>query len=345
MLLPSAAASAGGSDPDSLIANGHWKRARTAAEAAYRANPNDPRAAYWLGRVRHEFAQLDEVQKLLETAVRIDPKSSLYHRELGEIFADQIDRASVFRQLGLAHKCRDQFDAALAIAPRDLDNMFDRLQYYIQAPGIAGGDKKKAAELAAEIGRIDPARGFLAQAHIARTEKQDAGGFYRQALAADPKNYEANIQLAALAIDAKHDDPALAEKYARAALAANPDRIGPYRVLTRALARQRRMEETAKLLAAAQSAIPDDLSPYVDAARALLAKSFELPQAEAWLRKYIAETTEPEPGAPILAGPHWSLALVLEKLDRKPEAVRELQEALRLKPDFEQAKRDLKRLK
>ncbi len=59
----------------------------------------------------------------------------------------------------------------------------------------------------------------------------------------------------------------------------------------------------------------------------------------------IVTLTEPEPGAPMLAGPHWSLAVVLEKLDRKPEAIRELQEALRLKPDFEQAKRDLKRLK
>ncbi|RPJ55307.1 MAG: tetratricopeptide repeat protein [Acidobacteria bacterium] len=42
---------------------------------------------------------------------------------------------------------------------------------------------------------------------------------------------------------------------------------------------------------------------------------------------------------------HWRLALTLEKLNRKPEAIHELQSALRLAPDFEEAKRDLKRLK
>jgi tetratricopeptide (TPR) repeat protein len=324
-------------DPDTLMANGHWKRARAVAEAAYKAAPKDARAAYWLGRARHEFNHLDEAQKLLEAAVRLDPKSSPYHRELGELYADQAERASVLRQLGLAHKSRDQFDAALAIAPRDPDNLFDRMLYYLQAPGIAGGDKKKAAELAAEIAKIDAARGYLAQARIARADKQDVESLYRKAVEADPKNFDAGLELAAVAGDR--------EAHARAMLALNPDRIEGYRWLAMALAQQNKVEEAAQVIARAQSAIPDDLSPLVYAARGLLAKSFDLPRAEAWLRKYLAETSEPEPGAPIPAGAHWSLGLVLEKQGRKLDAVRELQEAVRLKPDFEQAKRDLKRMR
>ena len=39
-------------DPDveSLMRNGHWKRAREAAEAYFRSHPNDARRAYWLAR-------------------------------------------------------------------------------------------------------------------------------------------------------------------------------------------------------------------------------------------------------------------------------------------------------
>jgi len=77
----------------------------------------------------------------------------------------------------------------------------------------------------------------------------------------------------------------------------------------------------------------------------MLRDSVELPKAEAYLKKYIAGTKEPEPGAPIIAGAHWSLGLVYEKQGRKPEARAELETAVRLKPDFEQAKKDLKRMK
>jgi hypothetical protein len=42
---------------------------------------------------------------------------------------------------------------------------------------------------------------------------------------------------------------------------------------------------------------------------------------------------------------HRSLGLLYEKEGRKSDAISELQTALRLKPDFEAAKQDLKRLK
>jgi len=100
-----------------------------------------------------------------------------------------------------------------------------------------------------------------------------------------------------------------------------------------------------KALARAEAAVPDDLSPYVFAARAMLREGAELPKAESYLKKYIGETKEPEAGAPIIAGAHWSLGLVYEKEGRKADARSELETAVRLKPDFEPAKKDLKRLK
>ena len=41
----------------------------------------------------------------------------------------------------------------------------------------------------------------------------------------------------------------------------------------------------------------------------------------------------------------WRLGLVYENMGRKQEAVSELETALRLKPDLEEAQKDLKRLK
>jgi tetratricopeptide (TPR) repeat protein len=84
---------------------------------------------------------------------------------------------------------------------------------------------------------------------------------------------------------------------------------------------------------------------YIYAARAMLRIGAELPKAESYLQKYISQTKEPEVNAPRLEGAHWSLGLVYEKEGRKADAIQELETALRIKPTFEPAKRDLKRLK
>jgi hypothetical protein len=48
---------------------------------------------------------------------------------------------------------------------------------------------------------------------------------------------------------------------------------------------------------------------------------------------------------PSLAFAHWRLATTLERQNKKPEAIAELETAVRLHPDLEGAKKDLKRLK
>ena len=61
------------------------------------------------------------------------------------------------------------------------------------------------------------------------------------------------------------------------------------------------------------------------------------------MRTYLSQ--DPEGLTPPLSAAHWRLALILEKEGRKADAIKELEEALRLEPDFENAKKDLKRLK
>ena len=334
-------------DVESLIANGHMKRARALAEAGYKAHPNDARANYLLARVRREFKSMDEAVKYAETAVRLDPKSSAYHRELGKVYFDQVDTASMITALGLAKKCRAELEAARALDANDPDTLVDLVAFHTQAPGIAGGDRKKASELAQELVKIDPARGYLTLAYIARHDQDDSRleGLYQKAVEAGPRNYEAQITLANYYVGAQHTNPVAAEQHARLALGLNADRVGAYRVLAAALVLEKRYDDAAKIMSRAETAMPDDLSPYVAAARAMLRDQVELPKAETYLQKYLNQTKEPEPGAPHLAGAHWSLGLVFEKEGRTAEAKKELETAVRLKPDFEPAKRDFKRLK
>lgn len=348
ILLLTFALAAAAADPDieTLMQNGHWKRARAVAEGAFQAHPNGAREAWLLARVRKEFQNVDEAVRYAEMAVRLDPKVAAYRRMLGEAYADQIDKLPFYKQLGQSQKIRAEYDAALSLSPNDPDALADRIGYLLTAPGIAGGDKKKAADTANELLVIDPARGYLALARVARAQKEDGKleALYRKAMDSNPRNYGARIALAGFYLEAPNRDLRLVDQHAGAAVEVVPDRIAAYRLLAYSLAAQKRYDETAKMLARAEAAVPDDVSPYVYAARSMLHDGAMLPKAEGYLMKYLMETKEPEPGAPLLAGVHWSLGQVYEKEGRVPDAKKELETALRLKPDFEPAKRDLKRL-
>jgi hypothetical protein len=53
---------------------------------------------------------------------------------------------------------------------------------------------------------------------------------------------------------------------------------------------QKRFDDAAEVVARAEAAAPDNLAPYVHAARAMLRDGVELPKAEAYLKKYVNET-------------------------------------------------------
>ena len=333
-------------DPETLMENGHWKRAREFAEAAYRAHPQDARSAHLLARVRNAFGDYDEALKYAEQAVQLDPKNASYHRELADVYGNIGLKSSVFKQVGLARKCRAELDAASAMNPKDVQNLDAQMTYYLEAPGIVGGDKKKALAIAEEMTKLNPARGYLAQASIVRKEKQDdpqIEQLYQKALAADPRNYQALVSLANYYLGAQHANLSLAGQHAGEALKVNPDRVGAYVLLAQVFLKENRIDELKKILAEAEKAVPDNAAPYRAAGRAMLQQGADLQSAEAYVRKYLAQP--PEPGWPPLAGAHWSLGLIYEKRGEKAQARAEMETALRLKPDFEPAKRDLKRLK
>ena len=86
------------------------------------------------------------------------------------------------------------------------------LEFYLGAPGIAGGSVAKAREQALAMTEIDRHQGLLAQARIAEHEKNDPGAerLYRSAIAVKPAEGEAYNQLGYLLLRTKRRDEAVA---------------------------------------------------------------------------------------------------------------------------------------
>ncbi|HEY3131622.1 MAG TPA: tetratricopeptide repeat protein [Acidobacteriota bacterium] len=331
--------------PESLVEDGHWKRARSNIEPRAKNNPKDGQAAYLLSKIKMAYGDWDGAVKEAERAVAVDGRNADFHFQLVWACGEVANRGSFFTKMRIGPRFKREIDAALAVNPKHLEARVGLMMFYVHAPSIMGGDTKKARALTDEILCQNPENGYFAKAMLAEEENDRAGAerFYLKVLEVNPRNYKALMSVAGIYRSTERNRPDLAEKYAREASKLEPGRAGPYRVLAAVLARQQQWTELDQTLALAEKNVPDNLSPYVEAGYALYTQDKDLPRSERYIRKYL--TQEPEPGAPQPAVAHYLLGLVLEKQGRKPEAIAEINTSLRLKPDYENAKKALKRLK
>jgi tetratricopeptide (TPR) repeat protein len=345
LLFPVEAAASDPGSAEALIEAGHWKRARAILEPRVTANPRDAQAACLLSRVKVAFGDLDGALKSAQQAVALEDGNSNYHFQLAEVYGEMAARASMFAAASLAGKFKGELEASLARDPKSLDALDALMQYSFQAPGMMGGDKEKARAIAEKLVQLNPVRGYLAQAELAREAKDFAKveACFLEAVQADPKNYEAQTALAGFYAQPSHRKTEGAEKHAREAVQLDPARAKGYSILATVLAHEQRWSELEAVFSASEKAVPDDPTPFFEAAKALLESGVELERGKTYLHKYLAQ--EPEGEEPDAAQAHWLLGLILEKQGRGAEAVSELVAAVQMNPRFKEAKEDLKRLK
>jgi tetratricopeptide (TPR) repeat protein len=327
---------------DALLEAGHFKQVARALDAKAQ---HDAETQYLLSKIKQSFRENDEALRLAELAVKLDPAKAKYHLQLAGVLSDQAERAGIFKKLSLAGRIRSELETAIRLEPGNTDGLFGMMIFYQEAPGIAGGSKEKARQTAEQIAEIDASMGYLAQARLAldNNEKEKLEGLYLSAVKANPRNFEALMALANYYASDSQKKYAEADRFARQALAIDSGRTGPYIVAAETAAFKQSWENLQQVLSQSEQANRDDLTAFYQAGRTLLLDNQALPRAEEYLRKYLSQP--PEGFAPPLSAAHWRLALILEKEGHKDEAIKELQESLRLQPDFDTAKEDLKRLR
>ena len=328
-----------------LMDTGHWKRARQVLETQVHATPDDPATLSALAEVRAQFGDVEQAEKLARRAVALAPGDAQAHESLARVVGRRAQKAGILKGLGLAKEFRREAEQAVALDPKRVEARDMLMEFHLQAPGIAGGDKKKARVYADEIARLDPVRGELALAEYSQAMKDTTAieGCYRRAIAKDPHAVDARLSLANWLLAPWRLKLDEAEVQARAALTDAPDRAGPWSLLAVIAVKRQDTGALDSLLAAADARCPDNRGPWYQAGRILLVEGRDLPRAERCFRHYLE--IEPEPGNPTLAHGHWRLAQVLAKEGRQPEARAELETALKMKPDLDEAKKDLKLLK
>jgi tetratricopeptide (TPR) repeat protein len=280
-----------------------------AAEAA-NANPQDPKIQLLLTKAHLESQQYDAAIKSAEKAVALDPKSSVYHEWLGRAYGEKADHSSFMSALGFAKKTRKEFQAAVELDGQNFTARQAVIEFDCAAPGIAGGGEEKARPEIAQMGQLDVAEGYYAEANCRRQKKDfpaaDAG--FRKALQANLKSEERVFD------------------------------VGDYAV------RRNDAEMLETVATFGEKLVPEDPRPKFYRAVELVLKRQSGAEAESLLREYLKQAPT-RSGYPRATAVHYWLGQVFENQKNEASARTEYETALKLDSKNKNAQEALKRLR
>ncbi len=301
--------------PSLAVAREHFEARRdTEAQAAFErvlaADPASHEAAYHLGRLAKRRGDWSTVAERYERCTQLAPTEALYWADLGEAYGKLAAKAGIFQQLGLARKCRSALEKAVALAPDNLEYRHGLIEYYEQAPAIAGGGLDKALAQAAEIAKRDPYAGALTTG----------------------------------AIHARAKHWADAETSFRAALELRADATEPLAALGLLFADQARYPEAFAAFDGILAREPDHFAALYQLGRVAALSGQRLGDGEAALRRYLAQPAHPA-DQPSNAHAQFRLGDILARRGDNAGARAAYAAALQLDPGLKPAAEALKKLK
>lgn len=128
-----------------------------------------PAAATLLGRIAWQSGNYKEAARWLDVAIARDPQRVEAYVWRARTYVQEIETVSFIRKGTIAGRARSLLDKAVSIDPASITAREARMEYYLNAPRIAGGGMDKARSEAAAAKRVSPYRGSLL---VGRVEEQ-----------------------------------------------------------------------------------------------------------------------------------------------------------------------------
>lgn len=165
LILLSSAVQADNAELASQVETLWQARDYTAAQAVLAPLVNkktkDAQLLALLGQTEAALQHSERAEQLLEKAVKYDANNADYQHWYATVSCNLAASASMFSAMGYAKRCKKAYETALQLAPENPRSYIALGSFLAQAPGIAGGDKEKASQLAERLKQIDPLQGAL----------------------------------------------------------------------------------------------------------------------------------------------------------------------------------------
>ncbi len=205
LLLPAALAAGSLREAVDLFKAGRVPEARPLLEKLVKADPRDVQARLYLARSMSLMHDRDAAIDLLAGTLKLAPDDHVVFAEYGGACLHRAGELGAgLRALMLARKGRNALETAAEMHPDSVVYHEGLVDFYRQAPAIAGGSLAKARQHAEAVARLDATRGKLLLASLAAQEDDPVGALdiCREIIAAHPDHYLALYTFGRAAIDA-----------------------------------------------------------------------------------------------------------------------------------------------
>lgn len=138
-----------------------YKKAEVMLKKIIDSNEKNADAHYYLAHTFFMLKNLDAAIEECERAVELDNNNADYHYNLGRLYGEDAEDASIFRLPSLGSKIKREAETALRLNPIHIGARQLLANFYFQAPGIFGGSYDKAIEQATIVAKLDEWQGRL----------------------------------------------------------------------------------------------------------------------------------------------------------------------------------------
>jgi tetratricopeptide (TPR) repeat protein len=269
------------------------------------ARDGDP---YAEGMKLYEAGDWDGAIDRFNKAVALDENDSMYRTWLGRAYIAKLQTVSFFEKGILSGRALEQLQKAVKLDPTNVEARVTLAGYYLNAPSIAGGSKKKAREQAEEIIKYDEVRG--------------------------------NWILAGVLMEEERYDEAI--NMLHTCIASRPDDI-EYRYRLAMLYQQLEMyDETFAQFETVLEIDPEATAALYQIGRTAVFSGGNLDRGIQCLQKYL--TLEVKPGYPGYDAAHWRMGMIYEHKGDAASARAEYETAIELNPDDDKYRDSLNEL-
>lgn len=283
-----------------------WRVAAAAVVLAGQAHAQSFDQLLQEGRSLMTAGKPDDAARTFERAIAMNDRSAEAHLLLGNALGAIAQNANVLRQGYLARRVKGEFERAVALDATLVGAHEGLMQFYSRAPGVMGGSMDKARAEAATIAKLNPMRGRFAEANLALVEK----------------------------------DSLRAEKAYAAAVADAPDSVVAVNTYANFLVQHRRADEALPVIDRYLARHPADRAAQFAIGRLAALTGTQLDRGEQLLRGLLATPPDSGPRIPP-ENIHFRLGDIAVKRGDKAKARAEYEEALRINPKLEPARKAL----
>jgi len=319
-----------------FYAKSDYSRAKSLLEGIIKENDKNDEAHYVLAIVLSSMNHLDDAKAAAKKAIDLKSTAAEYHYALASIYIVESRTAGFFRLPAIASRMKKELDAAQGLDPNHTRTMIALAMYYINVPGIIGGDKNKAIELANRLITLDEKQGrnLLCQLFISTKDYIKATEEANNLLKLDEK--QGRIFLSQIYFTLKDNEKALAEVNKIIKI----DEYTGRSMLIAFYEEQGDLDQVEAEYKSIESTVgdnPEHFDFYNDYGYFLLGQN-RVDEAIDKLRKQVAL-------APESANAHDSLGEALLLKGMVKESLAEYVRALELDPDLQSAKDQVKEIK